>query len=335
MSEKVTLVALAREAHVSISTASNALNDRGRVSPRTRRLVQLKAQEIGYKSHHRENITSRHSGLVGLVTSDLEGRFCIPALIGAEDQLGAARHSVLLTNSRGELQLEREHTEQLVTRGIDGLLVLNADPNPRRPLDTDLTMGIPVIYVYSPSTDRDDCSIIPDNYQAGYDAIHHLIEIGRENIAIISGDETFSATTERLRGAQAAFDQAGLEPVMPLQFGSWREDWGRAAAFILCNGNAKFDAIYCMNDQIARGAITVIEQLGLSVPTDVAIVGHDNWNIFVLDSRPTITSFDNNAEKIGRLAAQYLLDAINGKAHHGVTKIKCSLIKRESTLPVI
>lgn len=73
-----------------------------------------------------------------------------------------------------------------------------------------------------------------------------------------------------------------------------------------------FDAIICSNDQLARGCIDVLKSHGLCIPQDVAVMGHDNWEVLVTASRPSLTSINNRLECIGELTAQLLVDAIEG-----------------------
>ena len=73
-----------------------------------------------------------------------------------------------------------------------------------------------------------------------------------------------------------------------------------------------FDAVICSNDQLARGCIDVLKSHGLCIPQDVAVMGHDNWEVLVTASRPSLTSINNRLECIGELSAQLLVDAIEG-----------------------
>lgn len=102
MTKRITLDDIAAAAHVSKATVSKALNDTGQLSAHTRRLILKTADELGYVKTANVQTPRCKTGLIGLVTSDLEGRFSNPALIGAENTLGSTNHAVLLTNSRGD-----------------------------------------------------------------------------------------------------------------------------------------------------------------------------------------------------------------------------------------
>lgn len=324
-----TLADVAREAHVSLSTASKALNGTDRVSAETRRLVARTAVRLGYVKRGGPS-SRRRSRLVGLITSDAEGRFSLPLLAGVEDTLGAASHAVLLMSSRGQPQLERSHIDLLASHGIDGLIVVGDSTEPRQPLPPSVTTGLPVVYAYSPSLDRRDCSVICDNIGAGRQAIEYLIGMGRHDIAIVGGADTSQASRDRTSGALETFLLYGLQPVALLS-DRWSEEWGLQAAGALLDRCPRLDAVYCLSDEIARGMVEGLMAAGRRVPQDVAVIGHDDWTVFALNEHPTLTTFDNNIGILGKTAAQLLLDALRGRPHHGIAAIECPIVPREST----
>lgn len=322
---------VAKLANVSLSTASKALHDKPRVSANTRKRVKETATKLHYQPNSvAQSLASGKTGTIGLVTSDLTGRFSTPILIGAENELRASSVSVLLANAQGDKTLEKAHVEKLLALNVDGLLIVQCETNPRPSLGHDYK--VPLVYALGPSMDSEDCSVTCDNVDAGRMAVNHLISCGKSRIAIIGGDEAFTASEERTRGAVEALSELGLQPVGPIRYGPWNENWGRAATRLLLTQNLEFDAIVCQSDQIARGCIDALKQEGLEIPRDVAVIGHDNWDVMVNYSRPTLTSIDNETEAVGHKAAHFLMDAIQGHPHHGINKIPCRLIQRESTL---
>lgn len=330
--QTVRLSDVAQLAQVSLSTASKALHDKPRVGAATRKRVLAAADQLHYSPNKMaQSLASGKTGIIGLVTSDLTGRFSTPILIGAENELRAGSVSVLLANARGDEALERSHVEKLLSLKVDGLLIVQRETNPRSSLGD---LDIPLVYVYGPSTNPEDCSVTCDNVDAGRIAVNSLISCGRNKIAIIGGDEEFTAATDRTKGALEALSEFGLEPAGPVRYGRWNENWGRAATRLLLDQGVDFDAVVCQSDQLARGCIDALKQEGVSIPKDVAVVGHDNWDVLVNASRPSLTSIDNNTELIGRIAARYLMDTINGHPHHGIDYVPCRLIQRESTVPM-
>ena len=126
------------------------------------------------------------TGTVGLLTSDLEGRFSIPILMGAEDAFGAGEVAVFLCDARGDAIREQHHVRALLGRRVDGLIVVGSRTDPRPSLGRDLP--VPVVYAYAPSDDPADLSIVPDTGDAGRVAVAQLLACGRTRIAPISGD---------------------------------------------------------------------------------------------------------------------------------------------------
>lgn len=331
--QAVRLEDVAAAAGVSLATASKALHGKPRVSEKTRARVLDTAKRLNYAPNKvAQSLASGTTGTIGLITSDLEGRFSTPILIGVENELRSESMSVLLSNARGDAMLERAQIEKMISLKVDGLLLVQCETNPRPSVSTE--WNIPIVYAYGPSTNRDDCSVTCDNVEAGRTAVNHLISCGRRNIAIIGGNDTYTAAIDRFKGAIEALAEFGLEPAGPVRFGQWDESWGRAATRLLLDQGVQFDAVVCQSDQLARGCIDALKQEGLRIPDDVAVVGHDNWDVLTSSSRPSLTSIDNETEVIGRRSARYLMDAISGNPHHGVDYVPCRLIQRESTLPL-
>ena len=114
-------------------------------------------------------------------------------------------------------------------------------------------------------------------------------------------------------------------------YGEWTEEWGRQATDVLLRSQAGLDAIFCGNDQIARGVADALREAGCRVPDDVALVGFDNWEVIAASSRPPLTTVDMNLRELGRAAGEGLLAAIDGHPSTGLQLLPCSLVVRESS----
>jgi len=335
----VRLEEVASAANVSLSTASKALRGKPHVSEKTRIRVIDAARRLGYSAAEamasmasKRQGFSRHAGFrVGIIGVDMKGVFSPTILIGAENAFQARSAAALLFNASGNEALFHSGIERMLVQGVSGLLIISrcTDPVPYY-----VDSPVPVVYAYGPSRDPDDCSVAQDNVESGCLAVRHLLSCGRTRIAIIAGDSEYSVTHERMRGALKALHDAGLQLAGEARFGPWEAEWGRAAARLLLNDGAAFDAVICQNDVLARGCIEELERNGCRVPQDVAVIGHDNSPDYVSYAHPLLTSIDDNNEMLGRQAALCLLDAIAGHPHHGVERVPVKLIQRESTLPL-
>jgi len=329
----VTLSDVAKAAGVSLSTASKALNGRDEVSSITRQRVVDAAKKMSFTpSQVARSLLAGRTGTVGLLTSDLEGRFVIPILMGAEDAFGAGEVNVFLCDARGDAIREQYHLRALLNRRVDGIIVVGSQTDPRPSLGHDLP--VPVVYAYAPSEDPTDLSLTPDNEAGGRAAIEHLVSVGRSRIAHVTGDPSYAAARDRVAGSLAAIRAAGLEPVGDVMFSNWSEAWGRDATAALLARHPDVDGIVCGSDQIARGALDTLRDLGRRVPEDVAIVGFDNWEILAANARPELTSIDANLQELGRTAALRVFDAIAGRdVGEGTTRLPVKLVIRGSTIP--
>jgi len=331
-SRAVTLSDVAEAAGVSISTASKALNDRNDVAASTKARVRAIAEQLSFTPNvMARGLLAGRTGTVGLLTSDLEGRFMIPILMGAEDAFGEGRVNVFLCDARGDAIREQHHLRELLSRRVDGIIVVGRQTDPRRSLGQSLP--VPVVYAYAPSDDPRDVSLTPDNVAGGRLAVEHLIACGRTRIAHISGDPSFSAARDRLAGAQTALADAGLEMVGEPMFSEWTEHWGRDAGAMLLRQHPEIDAIFCGSDQIARGVLDIARDLDRIVPDDLAVIGYDNWELLAENSRPGLTSIDANLQQLGRRAAELVFAAIDGNERAaGEQPMPVRLVIRGSTI---
>ncbi|WP_371582006.1 LacI family DNA-binding transcriptional regulator [Streptomyces sp. NBC_01314] len=332
-SQPATLGDVARLAGVSIATASKALNGRSQVRAETRQRVVEAAERLSFRPNQvARGLLAGRTGTVGLLTSDLEGRFGIPILMGAEDAFGAGEVAVFLCDARGDAIREQHHLRALLGRRVDGLIVVGSRTDPRPSLGRELP--VPVVYAYAPSDDPEDFSVVPDSVGAGRIAVDHLLACGRTRIAHITGDPGYHAAQDRAAGARAALADAGLALIGEPRFGAWSEGWGRAATVMLLDRHPDIDAVLCGSDQIARGVMDVLRERGHRVPEDIAVMGFDNWQIMTAGSRPPLTSVDMNLEQVGRVAAHALFAAIAGTPSTGIDTLPCKVVIRGSTAPL-
>ena len=329
----VTITDVARLAGVSPATASRALNGRGGISEETARRVRRAAEKLGYQPNGlARGLLSGKSCTVGLITTDSFGRFSIPVMQGAEDAFGPGSISVFLCDGRGDRIREQHYLRTLLERRVDGIIVTGKRQDLRDPIG--LNLPVPVVYAMTHSSDPDDLSLIPDEEQGAELAVRHLLSTGRTQIGHITGPDTFAAARLRSAAAEKVLAEAGL-PLAggSVMFGQWSEEWGRQAAAMLLRTAPGLDAIFCGNNQVARGTADIVRESGRRIPDDVALVGFDNWEVIATSCRPPLTTVDMNLRQLGHVAGQQLLDAIDGRGDSGLRKLPCSLVLRESTRP--
>ena len=330
----LTIRDVARLADVSIGTASKALNNSGSLRQETRDRVIAAARELGFRPNVlAQSLHRGHSLTVGMISTDSFGRFTMPIMEGLEECLTGRQMAVFMCNATDDAELEARHVESLLGKRVDGIVV-TARRADRRPKLQMPRSDVPVIYVFTQVDDPDACCLLPDDEGGAVMATQHLIDLGRRRIAHITGPERFEAVRLRASGYRKALATAGLEA--PDSFylpGIWSEGWGREAVAQLFRGRGGEppDAIFCGNDQIARGAADALREGGVVVPDAVSIVGFDNWEIMAEATRPPLTSVDMNLKDLGRQAGLRLLEMIAGKQSRGVDRLPCTLVVRGSS----
>jgi LacI family transcriptional regulator len=326
---------VARLAGVSIGTASKALNANGRLSLETREKVLRVARELGYRPNDlAQSLHRAKSMTVGILSNDSFGRFTFPIVEALEDRLADQGIAVFMCNATDDPARERRHLDQLLGKRIDGLVV-TARRSDKRPSIAPYVGDLPVVYVFAQSDDPDALSLLPDDEGGARLAVEHLIGLGRKRIAHLTGPGHFEAVSLRHRGYSEALAAAGLRE-LPGFFrnGKWSEESGREAVASLFGPGTSTeppDALFCGNDQIARGAVEALRELNIRVPEQVAVIGFDNWDVMAVGARPPLSSIDMNLKALGREAGERLIAMIAGERMTGVHRLPCTLIVRRST----
>src|SRR4051794_3780488 len=325
----VRIVDVALAAGVSVATVSKSLNGRPDVSAETRERVRAVAEQLNFRPNTQaRSLSTGRSYAVGLLTTDIYGRFSLPLLLGAEDEFGDGDLAIIFSDTRGDPQREARQLQSLVNRQVDGIIV-NGRRIELRPALPD-TGGIPVVYALTGSSDPRDCSVVPDEAGGAVLAVSHLLETGRRRVAHVTGPRRHKSASVRAEATRAHLNDHGLSVRGRTRFGAWTEIWGRAATEQLLEAAPDVDAVFCGSDQIALGVLDTLRETGRRVPDDVAVVGFDNWTVMAESSRPPLTSVDLDIERIGRLAARHLVSAIEGGKPPRRTVVTPRLVLRES-----
>ncbi|PRX11385.1 UNVERIFIED_ORG: LacI family transcriptional regulator [Martelella mediterranea] len=328
--QRSTIRDVAAKANVSVTTASRALNGTGRMSDETRKRVRAAAAELDYRPNSiARGLVQQRSFTLGLLTNDMYGRFTLPVAAGLSAAMADRGVSVFLSAGEYEPDSLKLTLGAMEEKRVDGLVITGKRIDRGLPIDLP-PLGMPVVYVYAAAPEG-AVSFVPDDTNAARDAVRHLVSLGRKKIAHITGPRAFKAANLREAGWRSALAEAGLEPFGEAMFSTWTEAHGYAAAHALIAAGERPDAIFCGNDQIARGVIDAFALMGISVPDDIAIVGFDNWEVFAAATRPPLTTVDMGLPGLGRSAGLALLDMIDGEpVAPGIRETPCTLVVRES-----
>jgi LacI family transcriptional regulator len=323
---QVRIYDVAKVAGVSIATASKALNDTGRMADATRERVKQAAATLGFRPNAMARaLTSRRSFTIGLLTNDTYGRFTLPVMAGVSEALVDEGVSVFLCTIEDDPALGKVHVDAMLSKQVDGIIASGKRIDRCLPVDLS-NLPVPVVYAFTGGPD-DAVKLVSDDAQGSREVVEWLVGLGRRRIAHVTGPQTFASVQERAGAFRSVVGAEGR-----VLFGTWSEAWGHQAVGRLWSGEEDPpDAIFCGNDQIARGVVDALRERNVSVPGEVSVVGFDNWEIMAAATRPPLTTVDMNLKELGREAGRLILALAEGTSvEPGVRKLPCQLVVRQS-----
>lgn len=324
-----TLADVARVAGVSPITVSRALNQPQLVRPHTVARVQAAVAQTGYvKNMQAGALASARSRLVSLVLPTISTPIFADMAQAASDHLTAAGYQVMLGLSSYEAWREELLVETILSRRPDGVILtgsLHTDSTRRRLQ----AAQVPVVETWDLTPSPVDMMVGFSHEQVGHVIAQHLLQRGYRRIAILAVQDPRAA--RRNQGLQAGLAKHGVEvaavQLMPLPstFGLGRD--GLAA---LLARHPALDAVVCSSDTLAHGVLTEAIARGIAVPAQLAVVGFGDLN-FAARTYPPLSTVRVDGANIGRMAAQAILDRVDGKAVASLTDTGFQLIQRGST----
>lgn len=326
----VTLDMVARAAGVSPSTVSRILNGTATVSEAKQKAVDEAIAQLGFRPNPvARGLAGGRTLSIGVVTQTISSPFYGEALHGIEDELEAVGYLPIFVSGHWREAEERKALEALVSRRVDGIIVLAGS------LSNDelqrYAQFLPLVVVGRGELRGERmASLSFDNRAGACLATRHLIECGHTRIAFVSGDPSQRDARERQAGYTDALTEAGI-PVDPalLVPGDFTEPGGLAAASRLLDSGVPFTAIFAANDQMAIGIALGLHRRQVRVPEDISLVGFDDLAPAKY-AIPPLTTVRQSVYEMGREAAKAVLALLRGEAPAPMLP-RPELVPREST----
>lgn len=325
----VTLEQVAAHAGVSPSTVSRILNGTAKVSADKRAAVQAAIEKLGFRPNPvARGLAGGRTLSIGVVTQTISSPFYGEALHGIEDVLEAAGYIPLFVSGHWNEAEERKAIEALLSRRVDGLIVL-AGRLPNAALQA-YARRVPMVVVGREIRGPQVLSLCFDNRTGAQLATEHLIGCGHQRIAFIAGDTGHEDARAREAGYRAAHQQAGL-PVDPalLVPGDYTEASGLLAVNRLLDGRVPFTAVFAANDQMAIGAALGLYRRSVRIPDDVSLVGFDDLAPAKF-AIPPLTTVRQSVYEMGTHSARGILGLLAGEVPQ-LALPPPTLVPREST----
>ena len=327
----ITLEDISKATGFSIPTVSRVLsNSTYPVSSATRQRILESAQALGYRPNlSARGLRTERTNTIGILVDDIMSVFTPPLVRGIQDYFNEHAISCLVMNSDWRPDLEHMAIESLLSRSVDGIIF--AEYSHRVVHDALRRSQIPHLFVHRLFAKSVQNSILPDDYYGASLAVRHLLSLGHRRIAYISGPTTWHSNQRRYVAYrdELARNEIEIDPAM-IQPGDWEIDSGYAAAGQLLEHPERPTAIFAANDLMALGAIYRLQDAGLGVPGDVAVIGYDDRD-FAKIVKPRLSTVSLPVYEMGQIAAEKLLAQINGASSpFDETLVKGILYVRET-----
>lgn len=334
-SSRATLIQVAQRAGVSLASTSRALHGTG-ASPAMVERVRAAATELGYSPDAiGRSLRLKKTFQVAFAVADIGNPVYVEMMTAIHEVLAPHGYRVVVMTT-GDTTSSTVELVRSLSRGFVDAMILS-------PLRTDDELveeirqaPVPVVVIGRTLADRGIDSVSTDSAGGIGEAVRHLLGLGRRRLAFLNGPLDTTPGEARQRGFDAAtraaeFTGERADAVVATDF---TVAAGLAATRELLDGSdggARPDAIVAANDLLAIGAIRAVRERGLSVPEDVAVTGMDDTEIGRV-FQPSLTSVSLGSTERGRIAAELVVDLVDGDAQAGRhTAVGPRLVVREST----
>ena len=330
----ITIYDIAKAAGVTQTTVANALAGRSNVSEATRQRILKYAQEMGYRPNTiAQSLAKGKTYTLALILPRISTPFYPEIAEAIEHTAMQHDYQLLLCNTHDDSALGRRYLERLISRWVDGLIVMGAS----LPLDdiiVQVERGLPI--VLCDWQENETLDGIPnasvDFRQGGALAAQHLIALGHRRLAVIV-DEPMQIL--RLEGFRAIVQDAGISlPPEYVQQGNSTIESSYAATKTLLRLTPRPTAIFATTDWMALGAMRAVFEAGLHVPNDISVVGLDDIVVSAHVS-PALTTVAIPKEQLATAAMEILLSQMAGQNGTPASiVVPPHLVVRQSTAPV-
>jgi LacI family transcriptional regulator len=321
---RITIKEIAKIAGVSIQTVSRVINDKGEVSPETRKHIQDIINQYGYKpSAIARSLSQQRSYTIGVVTAGLKYIGPSTILNGITDEADEHGYTLILKKlPRFNTEDVKPIFEALIAHHVDGIIwaVPEVGDNQKWIKDQSISLPLPLIFLTAPPR-SDVPSIDYDNYLGGRMATEHLLQQGYRRIGHISGPLDWFSARQRKKGWEDALQEAGIVPQdMPCVEGNWSSASGVPAFNSFMAGGLKIDALFVANDQMAYSILQMACKNGIQVPNELAVVGFDGLPEAEF-TWPPLTTIYQDLHALGSIAVKEIISIIESQ-HDGENDIK-------------
>lgn len=300
----VTIRDVAKEAGVSVATVSRVINGSGYAHIDTKKAVELAVSKLQYKPNEvARSLYKRKSKLIGLILPDITNPFFPELSRGVEDYLQRRGYRLIIGNSDGKQEKEREYINTFSQNNIIGIIASTSEYNDRNYQD----LNMPVVLL--DRTTEDLPAVYADQHAGGKLAAAALMERGSKEITLVRGPITIKPVRERYQSALELLQDTEGVNVQVLD-STLSFEGAKSCAKELFDKYPKTDGVIACNDIVASAILQEGLRLGRRIPEDLQIIGYDDIPMCAL-LYPALSTISQPAYEMGEVAAESLIKMIN------------------------
>jgi LacI family transcriptional regulator len=316
--DSVTLHDVAKEAGVSLKTASRALNDSPELRPATAARVREAMVRLGYQPNElARGLKSKRSAAIAMIAPNLADPFTATAIRAVQDLARARGYVVILASSGGDPTLEQSELQAMARRQIDGIILIAASST-KSDLKSSIANQVPIVVFDEPVRGADVDTITVTNRRAAREATEHLLTHGYRRILAVGARPSLFTCAERVAGYRAAMKGAGAETIELLV--QHEDDLTPVVLSDFLSGSNRVDAIFSLNWVCSIRVLRGLKAMKKHILQDVALISFDDFDLAEVIP-PGITVVRQPTNELGFRAAHSLFDRIDAKVHHPARKI--------------
>ncbi|AUI85796.1 transcriptional repressor PurR [Vibrio azureus] len=311
-----TIKDVARLAGVSTTTVSHVINKTRFVAEATQEKVMKAVESLNYApSAVARSLKCNTTRTIGMLVTQSTNLFFSEVIDGVESYCYRQGYTLILCNTGGIYEKQRDYIRMLAEKRVDGILVMCSDLTEELKEMLDRHPDIPkVVMDWGPESSQAD-KIIDNSEEGGYIATKFLIDNGHTDIACLSGHFDKAACKERIAGFNRAMVEANLAVNSEWMIeGNFECDTAVLAADKITAMKNRPTAVFCFNDTMALGLMSRLQQNGYKIPDDISIIGYDNIELAEYFS-PPLTTIHQPKRRVGKNAFEILLERIKDKEH--------------------
>ena len=335
---KVTINDIAKAANVAKSTVSKVLNDAPTIPEETKRRVRAIMKELQYTpSSIAKQLAKQSSFAIGFIMDvDHKDEFLNPfvyhMLGGAESVVCKHQYEMTISNVSSRDDNDDFIARYVLSKKLDGMLLHTSVLTPSRIKQLN-QLNYPYVVVGQPAMKNAPVTYVDiDNELGGKLAASHLLEQGYRRIAFIGGVPGEPISHNRLLGYHEALSAANPEhDDRYVRLGEANEERGYRQMSDLLELPERPDAVICVNNLVAFGALKAASDRGLSVPAELGLVTFDNYPLAPFTT-PALTALDNDTFHLGVMASEVLFEKMNQQPVQARYLLQPQLIVRNSSM---